>query len=442
MSHNQWQTSLRERISYGLSDGADNLVFQVMTTYLLYFYTDIYGLTAGEVGTLFLIARFADVIESVIIGIMIDHTHSKYGHSRPFFLWYAFPYVIVAALTFVVPPFNHMGKLFWAYLTYLLLGFFYSAVNLPITSILPSLTDNPREITLLGVIRQFFGQTSQIIVAIFTLPLIALFGGKDQQKGFLLTIIVFAVISLILIINTFVHVRERIAMPKPASFKDTLKMMGRNKPWLVLSIVIFLYWVTTSIKNQTTIYYFKYNLKAENLVPVVNAFTAAALIGIVAIPFVTRKYSNKVTMMVGLIIATMGQLLIIAGAEWTHSLSVLFVGTFVNTIGSGMVIALVSIMVSDTIKYAQRQFHVEASGLLASTDDFGVNLGLGIGGLITAGLLAQTGYVANHSQNSATLHMITINYAWIPLAAYLLMIFILALYNQRHVQQVITKNER
>lgn len=432
-----WQTSLKERISYGLSDGADNLVFQVMTTYLLYFYTDIYGLSAGEVGTLFLIARFADVIESVLIGIMIDHTHSKYGHSRPFFLWYAVPYVVVAVLTFVVPPFDHQGKLVWAYATYLLLGFFYTTVNLPITSILPSLTDNSREITLLGVIRQFFGQTSQIIVAIFTLPLIALLGGKSEQKGFLLTIIVFATISLILILNTFVHVRERIKMPPATSFKKTVKMMGHNKPWLILSGVIFLYWVTTSMKNQTTIYYFKYNLNSENLVPIVNTFTAAALIGIVAIPFITRKISNKLAMMTGLVIASVGQVLIALGSEFMHNLGVIFTGTFINTIGSGMVIALVSIMVSDTIKYSQRKFNVEASGLLASTDDFGVNLGLGIGGLITAGLLSQTGYVANHSQNSATLHMIILNYAWIPLLAYILMIILLALYDQKMIHEVV-----
>lgn len=432
-----WQTSLKERLSYGLSDGADNLVFQVMTTYLLYFYTDIYGLTAAEVGTLFLIARFADMIESVIIGIMIDHTHSKYGHSRPFFLWYALPYVVVAVLTFVVPPFDHRGKLVWAYATYLLLGFFYTAVNLPITSILPSLTNNAREITLLGVIRQFFGQTSQIIVAIFTLPLIALLGGNNEQRGFLLTIIVFATISLILILNTFVHVRERVTMPPATSFKKTVKMMGHNKPWLLLSAIIFLYWVTTSMKNQTTIYYFKYNLNAENLVPVVNSFTAAALIGIVSIPFITRKISNKMAMMTGLVIAVVGQVLIVMGSEVLHTLPLLFVGTFVNTVGSGMVIALVSIMVSDTIKYSQRKFHVEASGLLASTNDFGVNLGLGIGGLITAGLLSKTGYAANQAQNAGTLHMIVLNYAWIPLVVYVLMIILLALYDQKKIHQAI-----
>lgn len=151
-----WQTKWPERISYGLSDAADNLVFQVMTTYLLFFYTDVYGLTPGAVAILFVVARVADVIESPLIGLMIDHTHSRFGKSRPFFLWYALPYVIFAVLTFVTPDFSATGKLIWAYVTYLGLGFFYTAVNLPVTSILPTMSRNERELTLLGVIRQFF----------------------------------------------------------------------------------------------------------------------------------------------------------------------------------------------------------------------------------------------------------------------------------------------
>lgn len=153
-----WVTHWPERISYGLSDAADNLVFQMMTTYLLFFYTDVYGLSASAVAILFVVARVADVAESFIIGVMIDRTHSKFGKSRPFFLWYAFPYVIFAVLTFITPGFSYGGKLAWAYFTYLGLGFLYTAVNLPITSILPTMSQNSRELTLLGVIRQFFWQ--------------------------------------------------------------------------------------------------------------------------------------------------------------------------------------------------------------------------------------------------------------------------------------------
>ena len=425
-----WQTAWPERISYGLSDAADNLVFQMMTTYLLFFYTDVYGLSASAAAILFVVARLADVVESLIIGIMIDHTHSRFGKSRPFFLWYALPYVIFAILTFVTPSFSPNGKLIWAYVTYLGLGFFYTAVNLPITSILPTMSQNEHELTLLGVIRQFFGSSVQIIVAVFTLPLVAAFGHGNQQLGFLLTIILFGVISLALIWNTFFQVRERFSQPERPHqpLSEVWGMLKKNQPWIVISIVILLYWLTTAIKNQTTIYYFKYLRHNEGLVPIVNGFTFAALIGVILIVRAARKIGKKRTMLAGIAIAALGQLLLAFGAE-SQQLPLIFSGTLINSVGNGLIIGLVSIMIADTIRFGM-SMGIQAEGILASTDDFGVNVGLGLGGLITAGLFHLSGYTANHAQNAATQQMITLNYAWLPLVLYLMMFIMLLFYNE------------
>lgn len=428
-----WSTRWPERISYGLSDAADNLVFQMMTTYLLFFYTDVYGLSPSAVAILFVVARIADVAESFIIGVMIDATHSRFGKSRPFFLWYAVPYVVFAILTFITPNFSYGGKLAWAYFTYLGLGFLYTAVNLPITSILPTMSQNSRELTLLGVIRQFFGSLVQIIVAVFTLPLVAFFGHGNQQSGFLGTIILFGVISLFLILNTFIHVRERFANPNIAHqpIKSVLAMMKRNQPWIVISVSILLYWLVTAIKNQTTIYYFKYVMGNENLVPYANSFTFTSLIGVLLIMRITETQSKKHTMISGIITAFIGQVVIAFGV-YLKMIAVLFGGIFINSIGNGIVIGLVSIMIADTIRYGV-SMGVQAEGILASTDDFGVNVGLGLGGLITAGLFHVSGYVANHTQNAATITMINVNYVWIPLVIYAVMFFVMRLYDERQI---------
>lgn len=433
----QWSTRWPERISYGLSDAADNLIFQMMTTYLLFFYTDVYGLSPSAAAILFIVARVADVFESFIIGFMIDHTHSRFGKSRPFFLWYAVPYVAFAILTFVTPNFSYPGKVAWAYVTYLGLGFLYTAVNLPITSILPTMSQNTRELTLLGVIRQFFGSSIQIVVAVFTLPLVALFGHGNQQRGFLGTIILFGIISLILIINTFVHVRERFANPKIAHqpLKVVLSMLKHNQPWIVISIVIFLYWLVTAIKNQTTIYYFKYTVGKVGMVPLVNSFTLAALIGVLLILRMTDVNSKKSVMLQGILVALVGQAVIAVGV-YLNLMGVLFAGVFINSIGNGIIIGLVSIMIADTIRYGA-SLGIQSEGIMASTDDFGVNLGLGLGGLITAGLFHISGYVANRSQNSETLLMINLNYVWLPLLIYAAMYLILRLYDEERIIKAI-----
>lgn len=311
------------------------------------------------------------------------------------------------------------------------------AVNLPITSILPTLTQNEDELTLLGVIRQFCGSSVQIIVAIFTLPLVALLGRGNQRQGFLLTIAVFGLISLMLIWNTFFHVHERFTNPEQAhqSWRAVGTMLKRNQPWLVISVVILLYWLTTAIKNQTTIYYFKYIQHSEALVPWANSFTFAALIGVLLIVHAASHWGKKRTMLGGIAIAAGGQVILSLGVMLNH-LPILFTGILINSVGNGLIIGLVSIMIADTIRYGMAM-GIQAEGILASTDDFGVNVGLGLGGLITAGLFHLSGYAANHPQNLATQHMITLNYAWLPLILYVIMFLVLLLYNERQLQAAI-----
>jgi len=323
--------------------------------------------------------------------------------------------------------------------TYLGLGFFYTAVNLPITSILPTMTQNESELTLLGVIRQFGGSSVQIIVAVFTLPLVAFFGHGNQQRGFLLTIVLFGLISLALIWNTFFHVRERFTNPDAShqSWRAVGAMLRKNQPWLVISVVILLYWLTTAIKNQTTIYYFKYIQHSEKLVPWANSFTFAALIGVLLILHSTHILGKKRTMLTGITVAILGQIVLTSGVLLNH-LTVLFVGILINSVGNGIIIGLVSIMIADTIRYGMAM-GIQAEGILASTDDFGVNVGLGLGGLVTAGLFHVSGYVANQPQNVATQHMITLNYAWIPLILYVVMFGILLLYNERQLEATVSK---
>ncbi|MDO1605836.1 MFS transporter [Lactobacillus sp. YT155] len=435
MNNQPWQTRWPERISYGLSDAADNLVFQMMTMYLLFFYTDIFKLQPEDVAILFVVARFADVIESLLIGIMIDKTKTRWGKSRPFFLWFAFPYVIFAVLTFLTPNFTYDWKLVWAYVTYLGLGFFYTAVNLPITSILPTMTQNDREITLLGVIRQFFGSSVQIIVSVFAPLLVLFFGHGNQQHGYFLTVVTFGIISLVLILNTFFQVKERFHDQNASykSLKETFSMLKKNHPWIIISIVIFLYWLTTAIKNQTTIYYFKYVIDRADLVPLANSFTLAALVGVVLIYPLSKKLGNKKTMQFGIIFALIGQL-ILALAVYMNNLPILFTGTFINSIGHGFIVGLVSVMIADTIKLGTAM-GIQAEGVLASTDNLGVNLGLGIGGFITAQSFSFSGFVAGQTQNQATIEMINLNYVAIPIILYLIMFAVLFFYNEKIINK-------
>ncbi len=206
-------------------------------------------------------------------------------------------------------------------------------------------------------------------------------------------------------------------------------MILKNQPWIRISVVILLFWLVTAIKNQTAIYYFKYTLNNEGLVPLANSFTLASLLGVILIMHLSNLHGNKRTMLVGIVTAFIGQLVLMLGV-YSSGLPVLFTGIVINAIGHGMIVGLVSIMIADTIRYGMTM-GIQAEGILAASDNFGVNVGLGVGGLITAGLFQLSGYVPDHAQNAATLSMINWNYVWIPLVIYLVMFAVLWFYDEQ-----------
>ena len=131
----------RQRFGYGMGDFACNLIWQVISLYLLYFYTDVMKLDAASIATMFVVCRIIDGITDVLVGYAIDKTHSRWGKSRPWFLFGAIPFALSAFLAFTVPDISPEGKLAYAYATYIFLSFMYTVVNIPLASILPAMTD-------------------------------------------------------------------------------------------------------------------------------------------------------------------------------------------------------------------------------------------------------------------------------------------------------------
>jgi len=136
-------TSYTKRFSYAASDTAGQLVFCVISNYLLYFYTDVYGLPVAIAGNILLLARFTDAIDAPIWGVVFDKTHSKWGKSRPWFLWLCVPFALFGVLTFLTPDLSHTGKVIYAALTYIVCSVLYTGINTPVTSILSALTPRP-----------------------------------------------------------------------------------------------------------------------------------------------------------------------------------------------------------------------------------------------------------------------------------------------------------
>ena len=209
----------KQRIGYGVSDFACNLIWQMISLYLLYFYTDIMNLSPLAIGTMFLITRFIDGITDLLVGYWIDKTNTRWGKSRPFFLFGAVPFALFAVLAFSVPNISLTGKLIYAYITYIGLSFAYTIVNIPMASILPSLTSDPQERTALSTSRKFFAFLGATIVGATSLKLIQFFGKENEALGFRIVMIIFGLIGCIMFFVTFANVTKNLQKRKSSFFK-------------------------------------------------------------------------------------------------------------------------------------------------------------------------------------------------------------------------------
>lgn len=164
--------SLKEKIGFSLGDTASNLVWQTLMIFQLYFYTDIFGLPAAVVGTMFLITKIWDSINDPIMGLIADRTNTKWGKFRPFILWLALPFALFGVLTFTTPDFSLTNKIIYAYISYTLMMMVYTAINIPYSALMGVISASPSQRASFSQYRFMFAFTGGLIVQALTLPLV------------------------------------------------------------------------------------------------------------------------------------------------------------------------------------------------------------------------------------------------------------------------------
>lgn len=223
------KTELRGRLSYALTDGCGNLLYCIIGSFLLYFYTDVFGLSVAVTGTLLLATRLLDAIDAPLWGFIVDHTKNKYGQSRPYFLWLCVPFAVFMWLTFTTPDLSGTAKVAYAAVTYIAAGVIYTGIQTAITSILPNLSHNSEERVVLNTFRMVGGNVGAFICMTFTLPLVAYFGGGNDQLGFSMTLAFFGVIAAVLLFVAFRNLREvNVEKIKRIPIKDSIRAIKGN----------------------------------------------------------------------------------------------------------------------------------------------------------------------------------------------------------------------
>ncbi|MFT5133956.1 MAG: GPH family glycoside/pentoside/hexuronide:cation symporter [Gammaproteobacteria bacterium] len=422
MSTNSIQLTFREKLGYGLGDGASNFFFQTFNIYLLYYYTDIFGLSPAAVGTMFLATKIIDAISDPVMGLIADRTNSRWGKFRPYILWAAVPYGLCGYAMFANPDFSDTGKLIYAYSTYTLMMLAYTAINVPYSALMGVISPSSVERTKVSTYRFICAFSAGWLIATFVTPLKTILGDGDEANGFRLTMMIFAFLSVALFWVTFVTTKERVHPPQTESnIKEDFRALFDNGPWIVLFYSAIFTLASIAVRGGATLFYFKYYV-VDDGTPIFMIFdktavflslgTFAILGGIMFTKILSDRFEKRHLMIVlSLLNAfTIGAFYFIPPEQYWLMVVVNCLGAFVI----GPTPALVWSMYADCADYGEWKSGRRTTGLVFSGSQFGQKMGLAIGAGLSGYILSFFGFIANQPQDETAITGIRLMFSAFP----------------------------
>lgn len=450
--------ALKEKIGYGFGDMASSMFWKLFGSYLMIFYTDVFGLSAAVVGTMFLVTRIWDSGFDPLVGIIADRTHSRWGKFRPYLLFLAIPFALIGILTFITPDFNDTGKLVYAYITYSLMMMVYSAINVPYASLLGVMSSEPKERNTLSTYRMAFAYVGSFIALLLFMPMTNWFSeGHSEQYGWMMSVVVIGIICTALFYGCFAWTRERVKpiSTKQSSLKTDLKDLLGNRPWWILLGAGVAALVFNSIRDGATVYYFKYFIVEEDY-QTVSMFgfsfvlsglylavgQAANIVGVVLAAPVSNRLGKNKTYMGAMVIATIFSILF----YWLDKGDLLwiFILQVIISICAGSVFPLLWSMYADCADYSELKTGNRATGLIFSSSSMSQKFGWAIGSALTGWLLAYFGFRANEVQSVEAIHGIKLFLSWLPAVGTTLSIIFISLYplSERRMKEITEELEQ
>ncbi|MDD3206017.1 MAG: glycoside-pentoside-hexuronide (GPH):cation symporter [Lachnospiraceae bacterium] len=427
---NSNKPSWKEILAFAVGDGGCNLVWTTIGSYLTLYYTDSVGIAAATIGTLMLLSRLLDGISDLVMGSIIDRTHTRWGKARPWILWSAVPMGIGLILMFSVPSgLSDGGKLAYACISYVIMAaVIYTACNLAYNTLLSLEAPNPKDRVTMSSIRFFITMSFVLFINYNCNNFVGKFGWTGMAT-------IFGIIAIGLLLITFLGTKERTnieintsKIQKPEekmSVKESFMLLFQNKYFLLLTAVFVINYTILGVNNGLGIYFAKDVLGSAGLMGTLTlCFILPKLLGNLVYPYINKFLGKWKSMMIGYVVELAG-VLIMAFSEASFATAV--TGLVCLGIGGIPHNAGLFAMVADVIDYGEWKTGVRLDGLTNSSTSFGMKVGAGLGSALVGWGLAWAAYDGKlAAQTAATIAGIKTVYTLIP--AVLIIVGMIALF--------------
>jgi sugar (glycoside-pentoside-hexuronide) transporter len=384
--------SIKEKVGYSLGDMAANFVFQFMIVLQNDFYTHTFGLSQAQAGTMLGVVGLSIALFNPVMGVIADRTKSKYGKFRPWILWTAVPFGVVAVLTFTTPDISLAGKLIYAWVTYTALRVVYIINNVPYASLTAVMTDDPDERTSISSYRQIAANLAGFIIGMFVIPLVGIFGHGNDALGYQLTMGMLSIVAAVFFFITFLTTKERI-QPDPqqkANIGQDLADLFTNKAFVALFLATLFYFTALLVRGNDVPAYFRYVVGDVSLFPWFQGISlAGVLLGVACSTFVSMR-AGKVKLFIGSMVLT-GILAMALYVIPPHATVAIFGVEGLRQFCFGLSGPILWAMMGDVADYGEYKTGRRASGTVTSAVVFALWAGLALGGAACGWLLGAYG---------------------------------------------------
>ena len=415
--------TISEKLGYGLGDAASNFYFQVFNLFLLYYYTDVFGLAPAAVGTMFLVTKLVDAVSDPAMGVIADRTDTRWGKYRPYLLIMAVPYGLLGYAMFVGPGFSETGKLAYAYVTYSLMMLAYTAINIPYSALMGVISPSSDERVKVSSYRFVCAFGAAWLIGTFVTPLKNMLGGGDEAEGFRLTMMIFAVISIALFWLTFASTKERVQAAESVEpdLKAELRALGRNLPWIALFVSGVFSLMQVAVRNGGIVYYFKYFVGDDGsrvfwifdqTAIFLSLGIMSMILGVTLTRQLTRRFEKRSLMITLTVLsaAVSGLFYFLPPDQFLLMVAFNCLGSFI----AAPLAPLVFAMNADCADYGEWRSHRRTTGLIYSGGGFAAKLGLAVGAGLAGYTLALFGFIANQPQTETALLGIRLMFTLFP----------------------------
>lgn len=412
---------LLAKFGFGAGDFAFNLVWSGTGLFLMYVYTDVFGVSPTIAGLVYAIALAWDAVTDPVMGVIADRTRTKWGRYRPWIALGAIPLAISYAVAFWNPGFTGIALVIWIAFTHCLLRTAYTVASIPFSSLQARMSSDANERSQLAGFRMMGAASGVLTVAMLTPLVVTNLGQGDEARGYVLAAMaagILAVLIFAFVVSVMREPEETEAAPTPEPmWKDIgafFSQFAQNGPLVRVFLVIIAVSIAVTMFSKNVLYYFKYVLEAPESATLALVTPALAMLILVPVwVFIASKTSKRAAWMMGSVIAIVGYLAFYLNPS--KDVSVVMAIIMIISIGGSSFGVLFWSMLPDTVEWGEAYQGVRHEAKVFGFASFAQKAALGVNALLLGLMLDGVGYKANQAQSVQTLDGITAMMSLIPL---------------------------